>query len=219
MSISSGAGRPPGPISQARFTGWTPVTLSTSADHTTSLSLHVPAQPPASRYQQPRCHLLEGHRETPLETQAGDAGPVGSARLRRALLRMGNLVPPLSHPQPQAQGPWLLSVTPPPPPCSGEQPLHPLCHSPPHRSQSALKAHPCFANLVSLWGCTGRSKQRLDPGKPSLPALPSYPATALAWLGSPGRMSATPLTLGMRKLQDLAGTSSTSDQENTRLRD
>lgn len=135
------------------------------------------------------------------------------------LLRMGNLVPPPFPPS--ASGTRTSAPLSHPPTCSGEQPLHPLCHSPPHSSQSALKAHPCFANLVSLWGCTGRSNQRLDshpreafPPTPAL--LPGY-CPGLAW--QPWQNVCHPPRLGMRKLQDLAATSSTSDQENTRLRD
>lgn len=149
-------------------------------DHITSLSLHVPAQPPASRDQQPRCHLPEGHRETPPETQAGDACSMGSSRLRRPQLRMGNLAPPPFPPSASGRRTPPLSH---PPTCSGEQPLRPLCHSPPHSSELALKAHPCFATLASLWAALeGESRGwTAIPGKPSLPPLP--PTQLLPWLG------------------------------------
>lgn len=139
---------------------------------------------------------------------------------------------------------------------------HPLCRSTPHTSESAPKAHPCLANLVSLslWGCTLLSswKHQVEPWnaspcKPSLPALLSsysssptrnvdqtpgpispgdimsgrgisYPARcptlysncpSLAW--QPWQCLATSLTLGMRRVQEPAETSS-SDQKNTRPR-
>lgn len=66
----------------------------------------------------------------------------------------------------------------PPSTCSGKQPLHPLCHSIPHTFQLALKAHPSFTNLISLWGHTLLSSCKdpaeawnANPRKPFLPAL------------------------------------------------
>lgn len=66
-----------------------------------------------------------------------------------------------------------------PPTCSDEQPLHSRCHSTPHRCQSALKVHPCFANLVSLWGCTLDSswKEQAEAGMPPPGSLPSQPCS------------------------------------------
>ena len=130
-----------------------------------------------------------------------------------------------------------------PPSCHPPAHVHPLCHSTPHTSQLAPKAHPCFARLVSLCGAApffpARSiKQR--PGMPPPGSLPSQlcsppraapqvqsPWGPNAWLGhlppnspslarEPQDCLATSLRLGVRRVQEPAETSPSGDQENTR---
>ena len=136
--------------------------------------------------------------------------------------------------------PLLASV---PPSCHPPARMHPRCGSTPHTSQLAPKAHPCFANLISLCGAAPFSPARSIKQRPGMPPPGSLPSQLCsppraapqaqspwgpnAWLGhlppncpslarKPRDRLVTSLRLGVRKVQEPAETSSFSDQENPR---